>query len=162
MQGTMTQALSGAGIVVTVEAVGEVTVRTEVATTAAPSAPAIVSGVIAMTVSDADGLVEQAGAEAAVAQAIAQDLGLASANLVIEATKRGLHVHQMIGIDPEAMRAAFSIPAEAKALTGLAIGYVDTSPSADAAHRERDRKPRTRRPIDEFVFSGRFGESSGV
>lgn len=95
-------------------------------------------------------------------KAAEHDLGLASANLLVEATAHRLHVHQMIGLDPEAMRTAFAIPAEAAALTALAIGYADTSAQADPAFIERDSKPRSRRPIDEFVFGARFGESASL
>jgi len=95
-------------------------------------------------------------------KAAEHDLGLASANLCVEATTRGLHVHQMIGLDPEAARAAFSIPAEGEALTALAIGYRDKSQQADATLSERDAKPRTRRALDEFVFAGQFGRPADL
>ena len=38
------------------------------------------------------------------------DLGLASANLCLEATARGLAVHQMIGILPERVRELYEVP----------------------------------------------------
>jgi len=91
-------------------------------------------------------------------KAAEHDLGLASANLVIEATVRGLHVHQMIGLDPDALREVFSIPDDADAFTGLAIGHLDASQNADPAHRARDSKPRSRIGQNEFVFSETFGE----
>lgn len=50
------------------------------------------------------------------------DLGLASANLSVEATARGLAVHQMIGILPDRARELYAIPEDAEAVTGLAIG----------------------------------------
>src|SRR5947209_11195871 len=46
------------------------------------------------------------------------DLGLASENLVIEATARGLEVHQMIGILPDRARAVYQIPEDVQPLTG--------------------------------------------
>src|SRR5919201_1312740 len=39
------------------------------------------------------------------------DLGLAAGNLCVEATARGLFVHQMIGILPDKAREVFKIPA---------------------------------------------------
>lgn len=90
------------------------------------------------------------------------DLGLAVGNLLHEATSRGLSVHQMIGLDPEAAREAFSIPMNAEALTALAIGYADTSGSGDPTLAERDAKVRERRPIADFVFGDRFGESADL
>lgn len=93
-------------------------------------------------------------------KAAEHDLGLASANLVVEATAHKLHVHQMIGLDPEVARRLFSIPEDAEALTALAIGYRDRSASADGALRDRESRPRQRRPLSEFVFSDRFGEKA--
>lgn len=86
------------------------------------------------------------------------DLGAASASLTFEATDRGLVVHQMIGILPDRAHTLYAIPDDAEALTGLAIGYAgDPSTSSDAL-RERDEAPRTRRPLPETVFEGRWGE----
>lgn len=90
------------------------------------------------------------------------DLGLASANLVVEAVARGLHVHQMIGIDPDAARETFAIPQECEAFTALAIGYREQSAHMNEALAERDRKPRTRRAQSEFVFGSRFGEAADL
>ncbi len=77
------------------------------------------------------------------------DLGLASANLSLEAGARGLSVHQMAGIVPDVARETWSIPEDFEAVTALAIGYAD--PASD---NERDRAPRERRPLAESVFSG--------
>jgi len=46
-------------------------------------------------------------------RAAVHDLGLASANLVVEATSRGLSVHQMIGIRPDRARELYQIPEHA-------------------------------------------------
>src|SRR6478735_3555893 len=43
-------------------------------------------------------------------RAAIHDLGLASGNLVLEATARGLVVHQMIGVLPDKARELYSIP----------------------------------------------------
>ena len=87
------------------------------------------------------------------------DLGLASANLVIEATSRGLHVHQMIGILPERAHQLFAVPDGCEVLTGLAIGYRSTDSSAAEALRQRDETPRNRRSLEQFVFSDEWGRS---
>jgi nitroreductase len=81
------------------------------------------------------------------------DLGLASGNLSVEATKRGISVHQMSGIVPERARELYDIPEGFEALTALAIGYPGEAGSAPKALWERDQAPRTRRPLSEFVFS---------
>jgi nitroreductase len=89
-------------------------------------------------------------------RAALHDLGLASGNLCCEATARGLLVHQMIGILPDRAREVFAIPAEAEPLTGIAIGYAGDGAALPEALRGRDAAPRTRRPLGEFVFGGRW------
>ncbi|QEH34214.1 malonic semialdehyde reductase [Aquisphaera giovannonii] len=90
------------------------------------------------------------------------DLGAASAALTMEATARGLFVHQMIGIDPERARQLFSVPEDYQPLTGIAIGYLGDAPGLDPKYGERDRAPRQRKPLSEIVFQGRWGEPSGL
>jgi len=86
------------------------------------------------------------------------DLGLASANLTVEATARGLTVHQMAGILPDKAREIFDIPDDFEAWTGIAVGYL-TDSDAPEELLERDRKTPTRKPQSEWVFQGRFGEA---
>jgi nitroreductase len=89
-------------------------------------------------------------------RAAVHDLGLAAGNLLVEATVRGLFVHQMIGILPDKARQIYSIPEGFEAWTGLAIGYQGDPTSLPARLRERDLAPRHRKPLREFVFSGRW------
>jgi hypothetical protein len=68
----------------------------------------------------------------------------------------------MVGILPERARELFGIPPEAEALTALAIGYAGDNPTASDALRERDRGPRQRKPLAEFVFTGRWGSAAEI
>ena len=77
------------------------------------------------------------------------DLGAASAQLTFEATRRGLVVHQMIGIEPEKARALYDLPEGIEAVTGLAIGRASAPEATPEAFRERDLAPRQRRAMDE-------------
>ena len=90
------------------------------------------------------------------------DLGLAAGNLLVEASARALFVHQMIGILPDRAREIYAIPEHSHALTGLAIGYQGDSESLPEGLRERDLAQRTRKPLSEFVFGGRYGEASTI
>jgi nitroreductase len=93
-------------------------------------------------------------------RAAVHDLGLAAGNLLVEATVRGLCVHQMIGILPDKAREVYGIPEGFEAWTGLAIGYKGDPTSLPARLRERDLAPRHRKPLREFVFSGRWDNPS--
>ena len=90
------------------------------------------------------------------------DLGLASGNLVLEATARGLSVHQMIGILPEKARELYLIPAQAEAWTAMAIGYRASAATLPTALRARDEAPRTRKPVRQFVFTGSWGQPAAM
>jgi nitroreductase len=88
------------------------------------------------------------------------DLGLASGSLTVEATARGLCVHQMIGILPDKAREMYHIPDGFQAVTGLAIGYAAEPGSLPERLRDRDLAPRSRKPLAEFIFGGEWGASS--
>jgi nitroreductase len=90
------------------------------------------------------------------------DLGLAAGSLLVEATARGLAVHQMIGILPDRARELYAIPEHSSALTALAIGHAGDPASLPEGLRERDLAPRTRKPLAGFVFGGRWGEPSNL
>ncbi len=86
------------------------------------------------------------------------DLGLASANLVFEATARGLGVHQMIHIHRERARQLYQIPEGVKPVAGLAIGYAGADGRLSESFRKEDQIRRLRKPLDSFVFTGSWSE----
>lgn len=93
-------------------------------------------------------------------RAAVHDLGLAAGNLLAEATARGLSVHQMIGILPDKAREIYEIPEGSEAWTGIAIGYEGDPTDLPDPLRERDLAPRPRKPLSQFVFSGKWGNPS--
>jgi len=90
------------------------------------------------------------------------DLGLASGNLCLEATARGLCVHQMIGILPDKAREVFHVPEGVRPLTALAIGYAADPAQLPQQIKDRDQTPRKRKTLAEFVFGGDWGTASGI
>ena len=88
-------------------------------------------------------------------RAAVHDLGLASGNLVVEATARGICVHQMSGILPDKARDLFNIPEGSEAWTGMAIGYQGDPMTLPDGLQERDLIARQRKPLEQFVFSGK-------
>ncbi len=95
-------------------------------------------------------------------RAAIHDLGLAAGNLVLEATARGLSVHQMIGILPDQAREVYSVPEGYEPMTGLAIGYASDPIDVPEEWRARDAARRPRKPLKEFVFGGKWGVTSGL
>ena len=93
-------------------------------------------------------------------RAAVHDLGLAAGNLLVEATARGLLVHQMIGILPDKARELYEIPDGSEAWTGLAIGYRGDPMSLPDTLRQRELTPRQRKLLSQFVFSGKWGNPS--
>ena len=88
------------------------------------------------------------------------DTGAASALLSVEATARGLVVHQMAGFDAEKARQAFAIPSGWEPIAAMAIGYPGDTSSLPDSLREKELAPRTRKPLSEFVMSGRWGHTA--
>jgi len=93
-------------------------------------------------------------------RAAVHDLGLAAGNLVMEATARGLSVHQMIGILPDKAREVYRIPEHFEAWTAMAIGYKADPAKLPEALRVRDLTPRQRKRLSKFVFARQWGTPS--
>ena len=82
------------------------------------------------------------------------DVGLATAQLITEATARGIAVHVMAGIDAGRAATTYAVPKSHRVITAMALGY----PSNEGEFAARDRGARQRRPLNEMLFRGRFGE----
>lgn len=87
------------------------------------------------------------------------DVGLAVGNLVVQATDIDLVVHQMAGILPDAIRTCYSVPSGYEPVTGLAIGYSGDHNTLPSEIREREQALRSRKTLQEFVFSKTWGEA---
>ncbi|GAC1638763.1 MAG: hypothetical protein NVS4B8_04970 [Herpetosiphon sp.] len=90
------------------------------------------------------------------------DLGQAVAHLSIQATALGLVVHQMGGFFTDKVIAAFNIPDGYVPVTISAIGRQGDPDALPAPLRDRELAPRTRKPLDSFVFSSKWGEPSEI
>jgi nitroreductase len=86
------------------------------------------------------------------------DTGAAMANLTLEATSRGLLVHQMGGFDPQKAIELFSIPTGWEPIAAFALGYPGDPQSLPEPLRERELAPRSRKPLTEFIMSGSWGQ----
>lgn len=90
------------------------------------------------------------------------DTGAATALLSVEATARGLAVHQMAGFDPAKAKQVFEIPEDWEPIAAIAIGYPGDPSSLPQKLHDREVAPRTRKPLSEFVMSGRWGHTSPI
>ncbi|GGG51830.1 nitroreductase family protein [Hymenobacter glacieicola] len=80
------------------------------------------------------------------------DLGLANANLILEATALGLHGHFMGGFDAAKTREAFQIPENLQPVTFIALGYLGAAEQLEEPFLSREKAPRQRKPLTEIVF----------
>ena len=88
------------------------------------------------------------------------DVGSATENLAIQATVLGLVVHPMAGIYPQKARELFEIPEEFEVVAALAVGYPADASTLEPKLRERELAPRQRKPLEELVFTGHWGQTS--
>lgn len=86
------------------------------------------------------------------------DVGLATQNMVIQAQALGLACHQMGGFDQQRARDELQIPAGHDPVTAIAIGYPGTLADLDPSLHERQQGARTRKPLEQVVFRGTFGQ----
>ena len=88
------------------------------------------------------------------------DAGQAVALLTLQATSQGLATRQMAGFDREHARQGCAIPAPFEPAVVMAIGYAGDPASLEIElHRAAEQSPRSRRPLGDFVFEGRWGAS---
>ena len=79
------------------------------------------------------------------------DTGMATMNLMLQATREGLYAHPMAGFNPAALREAFGIGAETSVITMLALGYRGSGESLNEKHTELETSDQNRRPMTEVV-----------
>ena len=81
------------------------------------------------------------------------DLGLAVAQLTMQAHSAGLHAHQMGGFDGAALRATLELSSSMSPVVVVAIGVRDEPHRLPDHLRIRETAPRSRRPLHEVVLT---------
>ncbi len=89
----------------------------------------------------------------------AVDLGLATAQMIIQAVALGYTAHPMAGFTPADAIEKFQIPAGERPLVLLAVGTLADPSTVDEKIAEKDARERTRRPLDEVAFATRWGHA---
>ncbi len=97
------------------------------------------------------------GDDERTARYAALDAGAAIAQLTIEAVSRGLIAHPMAGFDVDGAREVFGIPAATQPLAVVAVGSLGDYEQAPPEIVERDAQGRTRLPLEDVAFAGRWG-----
>jgi nitroreductase len=84
------------------------------------------------------------------------DTGAAWENFALEGSKRGLVVHGMQGFDYERAKKELSVPEDYTVEAMVAIGHPGNKESLSAELQEREI-PSDRKPLEELIFKGMFG-----
>lgn len=74
------------------------------------------------------------------------DVGLATAQLILQAESLGLAVHCMAGFDQDCVRSTYNVPDEWVPVAAIAVGYP----------AQEEPEERRRKPLEDFVFGGGF------
>lgn len=86
------------------------------------------------------------------------DTGAAAENLCLQAASMGMMAHQMGGFDPDKARAAFGVPEQFALMAMIAVGYQADISSIEGEALDREKAPRSRRPLGELFFKGSWGK----
>jgi nitroreductase len=87
------------------------------------------------------------------------DTGIATGFLMLEATALGILAHGMAGFDPGKARELYGIPETHEAVAAIGLGYPGDESGAPEELLKRN-KHRPRRALEQFVFAGRWGQTS--
>ncbi len=84
------------------------------------------------------------------------DLGLAIAQLTLQASAQGMGLHQLGGFDPDIARERCGIPDTVDLVTIIALGYPGDASALPEDLRVRETNHSPRKPLEELVHMGRF------
>lgn len=88
------------------------------------------------------------------------DVGAASTTLAIQAAALGLFIHQMAGFNVPKAKEIYGIPEGYEPVAAIALGYLGDQQTLSEKLQQRENAPRTRKPLEEFVFSSSWNQTS--
>ncbi len=88
------------------------------------------------------------------------DTGMATENLVLQATALGLVAHQMAGFRIDQARTDCKIPAGYEPVAIIAVGYPGDPAQLSERLRARETQPRVRKPLTAIVYSTTWEQPS--
>lgn len=77
--------------------------------------------------------------------------GLATGNLLLQATSEGLYAHPMAGFDPLVVKEAFAMPEDYIVINLIAVGYPGSLEGLSEKHVAAEQSERSRKPEEEVV-----------
>lgn len=81
----------------------------------------------------------------------AHDLGMANAQLLLQAVHRDIYGHLMAGFDVEKVRQLLKLGENSTPLCMGALGYLGDADSLTDAYKNREKSPRNRKPVSSFT-----------
>ncbi|MGM0432960.1 MAG: nitroreductase family protein, partial [Spirochaetota bacterium] len=84
------------------------------------------------------------------------DTGLAVENMMLQAVHEGLIAHPMAGFDPFKVKEISEIPEDVTIIALVAFGFPGKVEDLPETLQKREAAPRSRRPLDEVVFRGKW------
>jgi len=88
------------------------------------------------------------------------DVGMATENLLLQATALNLAAHPMAGFDAEKARADLKIPSDYEPVAMIAVGYPGDPSILPDRLQQREQAARERDQASAFVFLGEWGRPS--
>lgn len=88
--------------------------------------------------------------------------GIATGNLLAQATALGLIVHPMGGFDEGAVREAFGAPDDVRVIAVVAIGYPGAAEQLPEDLQQRESAPQVRLPLSILVAEDRWTDANGT
>ncbi len=84
------------------------------------------------------------------------DIGLTTQNILLQAVHLGLMAHPTAGWDEDRLKEITGVPEEYRIGTVIFIGYEGEIEDLDERTQEKERKPRTRRPLSDIVHYNKW------
>ncbi|WP_377470067.1 nitroreductase family protein [Pontibacter silvestris] len=88
------------------------------------------------------------------------DVGLATGNMLAQATELGLYVHLMGGFSAEKAVELLQIPEGYQPVVMATVGYLGDVNELPENLKAREAAPRTRKPLSELVFNGNWNNQA--
>ncbi len=90
------------------------------------------------------------------------DLGMATQNIILQATEHGLVARPMAGFKPEVLRQEFGIPEAYTILVMIAVGYKGDLSTLEERHQKISCGQRTRNPLEKNFFFNSYPAEEGT